>query len=158
MAEIRGEVLWGQLLGGGAGVEYYFGYLLPENDLGAQDWRSRALTWKYSSIALDFFRDNAIPFWEMHNADQLVGNPENDNSIYCFAKPGSVYLVYVPGKLDVVLDLKDQSGKFTVRWFNPRSGGKVLVGSASEVTGGEPQNLGSPPNQFTEDWLVLVSR
>ena len=26
-------------MGGGAGVEYYFGYQLAENDLVAEDWR-----------------------------------------------------------------------------------------------------------------------
>ena len=32
----------------------------------------------------------------MTNADLLVGNPTNDNSVFCFAKAGEVYLVYLP--------------------------------------------------------------
>ncbi len=33
MHDIRKLTLWGTLMAGGAGVEYYFGYQLPENDL-----------------------------------------------------------------------------------------------------------------------------
>ena len=42
----------------------------------------------------------------MTNADVLVGNPTNDNSVFCFAKPGDVYLVYLPtgGSADLDLD------------------------------------------------------
>lgn len=39
--DVRKSVLWGVTMGGGAGIEYYFGYKLPENDLVAEDWRSR---------------------------------------------------------------------------------------------------------------------
>ena len=31
--DVRKQTLWGNLMAGGAGVEYYFGYQLPENDL-----------------------------------------------------------------------------------------------------------------------------
>ena len=31
--DIRKATLWGTLMAGGAGVEYYFGYKLPQNDL-----------------------------------------------------------------------------------------------------------------------------
>jgi len=39
--DIRKLCLWGTLMAGGAGVEYYFGYRLPENDLVCEDFRSR---------------------------------------------------------------------------------------------------------------------
>ena len=42
-------------MAGGAGVEYYFGYWLPENDLVAENFRSRDKSWDYGRIALDFF-------------------------------------------------------------------------------------------------------
>jgi hypothetical protein len=77
--DIRQATLWGTLLAGGWGVEYYFGYKLPQNDLDCQDYRSRDKTWDYCRLALDFFRDQKIPFWEMKNANALIGNEKNDN-------------------------------------------------------------------------------
>jgi len=59
--DVRAQVMWGTLMAGGIGVEYYFGYKVPENDLLAEDWRSRDSTWGYSKIALDFFRDHQVP-------------------------------------------------------------------------------------------------
>ena len=154
--EIRGEVLWGNLMGGGAGVEYYFGYQLPENDLGAQDWRSRELTWDYSRFALAFFHDHEIPFWEMKNADALVGNKLHDNSVYCFAKPGKIYVVYLPAAGSASLDLTGVEGKFKVKWYNPRTGGELLNGSIAEVQGGATVDLGVPPADLEKDWVALL--
>jgi hypothetical protein len=94
--DIRKLTLWGNLMAGGAGVEYYFGYQLPENDLVCEDWRSRDQSWDYCRIALEFFTANKVPFWEMKNANALIGNARNDNSRFCLAKAGEVYLVYLP--------------------------------------------------------------
>ena len=37
--DTRKFALWGTLMAGGSGVEYYFGYKLPQNDLICEDWR-----------------------------------------------------------------------------------------------------------------------
>ncbi|MDX1639438.1 MAG: DUF5060 domain-containing protein, partial [Balneolaceae bacterium] len=68
--DIRKQTLWGNIMAGGAGVEYYFGYLLPESDLHLEDYRSRDRTWNYCRHALDFFRNHDIPFWEMTNVNE----------------------------------------------------------------------------------------
>ncbi len=95
--DVRRETLWGNLMAGGAGVEYYFGYALPENDLLCEDFRSREKSWDACRIALEFFRDHEIPFWEMNPADELVGNPEGaSGKPWCLAKKGQLYLVYLP--------------------------------------------------------------
>jgi hypothetical protein len=104
--DIRKLCLWGTLTAGGAGVEYYFGYKLPENDLVCEDFRSRDASWDYCRIALEFFPANRIPFWEMRNADALIGNATHDNSKYCLAKPGEIYLVYLPSGGTTDLDLR----------------------------------------------------
>src|SRR5262249_30191199 len=39
--EIRKYTLWGNLLAGGGGVEYYYGYQFADNDLVAENFRSR---------------------------------------------------------------------------------------------------------------------
>jgi hypothetical protein len=155
--DIRKMTLWGNLMAGGAGVEYYFGYALPENDLVAEDLRSRDRSWEFGRIALDFFRTNKIPFWTMTNADGLVGNTSGDNT-WCFAKAGEIYLVYLPAGGSATLDLSGASGLFTVAWFDPRNGGALKRGSVAAVKAGGPAALGPSPDSPTEDWLVVVRR
>jgi len=70
----RIEALWGNLIGGGAGVEWYFGYEHPHNDLNCEDWRSRDAMWDQTRYALDFFQ-RYLPFWEMSPADALANPP-----------------------------------------------------------------------------------
>ncbi|QDU61434.1 hypothetical protein Pan216_22910 [Planctomycetes bacterium Pan216] len=156
--DIRKLTLWGTLMAGGAGVEYYFGYKLPENDLLLEDFRSRDQTWDYCRVALAFFKDHAIPFWEMTSADALIGNSKSTNSRFCFAKPGELYLVYFPTVESTKLDLSDAAGTFTVRWFDPRHGGPLATGSVTEVTGGKAVSLGTPPSAPKEDWLAVLRR
>jgi hypothetical protein len=156
MHDVRKSALWGTLLAGGCGVEYYFGYQLPQNDLDCQDFRSRDKTWDYCRIALEFFPANNIPFWEMKNANALVGNEKNDNSKYCFAKAGELYLVYLRDGGTTDLDLSGATGKFDVKWFNPRTGGALRYGSVTSVNGGSRAAIGQPPEEADEDWLAVV--
>ncbi|MBM3788077.1 MAG: DUF5060 domain-containing protein [Acidobacteria bacterium] len=156
MHDIRKKTLWANLLAGGAGVEYYFGYQLAENDLVAEDFRSRDKSWDYCRIAREFFTTNRIPFWTMKSADALIGNAANDNSRYAFAKEGELYLVYLPEGGTATLDLAAAPRSFNVRWFNPRSGGALAKGSVQKVKGGAKVDLGQPPGDAKQDWLVVV--
>ncbi len=47
---------------------------------------------------------------------------------------------------------------FTVKWFNPRTGGELLNGSGNAVEGGKTAALGDPPADATEDWLAVIRR
>lgn len=154
--DVRKSCLWGTLMAGGAGVEYYFGYKLPQNDLVCEDFRSREQSWEYCRIAINFFREQHIPFHEMENADELVGNAGNTNSRYCFAKPGDTYLVYLPAGGTTSLDLTKAKGQFEIRWFNPRSGGDLQAGSLTSVAGGGNSSIGAPPSDVDTDWLAVV--
>jgi hypothetical protein len=144
--DIRKFTLWGNLMAGGAGVEYYFGYQLAQNDLLCEDWRSRDASWDYARIALDFFRDHEIPFQDMACSDERVGNPRHDNSAYCLAKGNEVILVYLPEGGECELDLP-ATANLKLAWFNPRNG---------EL--GPARPLASPrlkaPDQH--DWLALI--
>jgi hypothetical protein len=140
-------------MAGGAGVEYYFGYQLPENDLNCEDFRARDKSWDYCRIALDFFRDNRIPFWEMNNANTLIGNQKNDNSRYCFAKAGELYLVYLPDGGETKIDLAGTSGKFSLKWFNPREGGAPKANGNAAINGGGTATLTAPS---AADWLAVI--
>jgi len=144
--ETRKYALWGTLLAGGAGVEYYFGYRLPENDLVCENWRSRERSWEFCRMALEFFRDEAIPFWKMTNRDDLVGNPDHENSRYCLALEGELYLVYLPDGGSCELTLPP--GEFDVRWFNPRAG---EMGEPVPL----PGSVLRAPDE-TDDWLGVV--
>jgi hypothetical protein len=107
-------------------------------------------------VALDFLRDERVPFWEMEPADALVGNAAEDNSRYAFAKRGEVYLVYLPKGGTADLDLTGAPGRFAVAWLDPRKGGPLQRGSVSEVAGGASVSLGAPP--AGDDWLAVVRR
>ena len=153
--DIRKLCLWGTLMAGGAGVEYYFGYALPENDLVCQDFRSRDKSWDYCRIALDFFHDEKIPFAEMTNADAIIGNPKNDNSKFCLAKPGELYLVYLPDGGETSIDLAGATGKFSIQWFNPPEGGKAMAKGAATLDGGGKETLIAPS---ADDWLAVIAK
>jgi len=94
----------------------------------------------------------------MQCADALVGNPQNDNSKYCFARPGEVYVVYLPNGGSTELDLSTNSTTLRVQWFNPRAGGALQSGSVREVKGPGKVSLGQPPTDAGEDWMVLVRK
>jgi hypothetical protein len=151
--DIRKYTLWGNLMAGGAGVEYYFGYRLAENDLLAQDLRSRDASWDYCRIAIDFLQAEKMPLTQMHPADRLVGTEPGTNGNWCLAQENRVYLVYLPKGGDVNLDLTKAKGRFNVSWFNPREGGKPR--RASSVNGGKSVRLSAPD---TEDWAVLIRK
>ena len=74
-----------------------------------------------------------------------------------FAKPGDVYVVYVPQATSTgSLNLTSTSGALTQRWFNPRTG--QFNGSSKTVAGGAFVALGAPPHSVGEDWVVLIER
>lgn len=146
------EVLWGNLLAGGSGVEWYFGYKYHDNDLNCEDFRSRENVWKFTKSAIDFFHEH-LPFDEMDSADDLV----HADSAFCFAKEGEVYAAYLPSAAKPVeMDLPE--GDYTIRWFDPRNGGELQSGDTEETEGGKRSLIGSPPTSPNEDWVVLVRK
>lgn len=150
--DIRRQTLWGNLMAGGAGVEYYFGYQLPEDDLRAEDYRSRDQSWEYGRIAIDFFQSQAVPFQEMSNHDELIASGDG----HCLALPGRVYVVYLPSGGTAELDLGDRDREYAVRWYNPRTGGDLRAGSVETVRGPGRQRLGRPPAEPEADWAILI--
>ncbi|MEM6689134.1 MAG: DUF5060 domain-containing protein [Planctomycetota bacterium] len=157
---VRRQTLWGHLMGGGAGVEYYFGYKYVENDLVCEDWRSRDASWEYCKIALDWFGEGGYDLDSMTPSDELVGVDSLDgsaqaNSKYCLAEPGNVYFVYLATVAETELDLKSYGGReFRVRAYNPRTGGEATV-VTPKLVGGSVAKLSAPDE---EDWLLVVER
>ena len=149
--EVRRKHLWGNLMAGGAGVEWYFGYNYPNNDLNCEDWRSRDHLWDLTRYALEFFQQY-LPSTEMSHQDDLT----SANDDYCFAKPGQVYAIYLPHGGTTNLDLGDSSGTFMPRWYNPRAGGPLQMGSVGEVIGPGSVAIGQPPQDPDKDWVALM--
>jgi len=150
--EIRKLVLWGHLMGGGAGVELYFGYGFAHSDLTCEDFRSRDRMWDQCRHALEFFATGDVPFDEMESHDELTGK----DGVWCLAGAGH-FAVYLRDGGDASLDLTRASGQFEVRWFDPRHGGEFRRGSVGSVDGGGRRDLGTPPGgATTDDWVVLV--
>jgi hypothetical protein len=147
---IRYKVLWGNLMAGGAGVEWYFGYKFPHSDLSCEDWRSRELLWVQTKTALDFFH-TYLPFSEMKNADELT----KDKDDFCFAKEGEIYAVYLPLGQATAITLPQ--GNFNVEWFNPRTGGNLTKGRIEKLSGGYT-STGNPPLEDGMDWVCLIKR
>lgn len=157
--EVRQQTLWGTLMGGGAGCEYYFGYQLVENDLKCEDWRSRDQSWDYARIALEFFEkvQPVAPFWKSLPADVLIrGTGKSDR--FCLALPGEFYIVYLTQGGSCELDLRGVEGDLNVAWYNPRKGGCLQDGTVKKVKGGQWASLGDAPSEEDQDWAILVSR
>ena len=150
----RKNGLWGNVLAGGAGLEWYFGYQHAHSDLTCEDWRSRDRWWDTCRHMLAFFQENDIPFWEMEN-DNDKSTADED---YCFFKADDVYVVYLKQGGTTQLDLGGAHGEFAVQWYDPRHGGELQAGSVGTVTGGGKRDLGGPPSATAEDWVILIRR
>ena len=148
---VRHRVLWGTLMAGGFGVEYYFGTKTGETDWSSENWRSRATKWEDAKIAYDFFNDY-LNFWEMESRDSLT----NYSQDYCLAKEGELYAIYLPGGSSTELDLRNISGEFQVQWFNPREGGALSTADIGSISGGAWRSIGNPPGDISQDWVALV--
>ncbi|UCC22254.1 MAG: DUF5060 domain-containing protein [Planctomycetota bacterium] len=144
--EPRKSCLWGNLMAGGAGSEWYFGYKFAHNDLNCEDWRSRELMWDQTRYAMDFFHEY-LPFYQMSPKDSLVSRG------WCLAKPGEVYAVYLPGGGSTELELAE--GSYAVHWYNPRTGGELQTGSVKKVDGPGAVEMGNPPGDGNKDWVIL---
>jgi hypothetical protein len=152
--QFRKTTLWGNLMAGGAGSEFYFGYQLPESDITCEDFRSRDRFWPACRVAADFFARADVPLESMVNLNWLVYNPHNNNSVYCLAQPAVFYLVYLPEGGPQQLDLRDAGGEFSLAWFNPRTGGEPQP--AGLVKAGGMIELKAPTDDA--DWLAVLRR
>lgn len=118
-ALIRKRVLWGNLMAGGAGVEYYFGYENPHNDLSLEDFRSRAQVWSDAGAALAFFRGH-LPFFEMDAADSLALGPSPAYVLVRTEDP--LICIYLPEGGAALLNLQAFDAAWRGTWHDPVSG------------------------------------
>lgn len=147
----RQNALWGTLLAGGYGVEWYFGYAHPQSDLTLQDWRSRDKMWEQSRFALEFFKNYEIPFWTMRPSDALS---HSDDWVLASAPDARPFyaVIYTRDGGDCVFDLP--SGRYDYGWFNPHSGlGLTGLLAPGKTPGGRQTKLSAPDSR---DWILLI--
>ncbi|TMM53393.1 DUF5060 domain-containing protein [Maribacter algarum] len=154
--DARKNGLWGAMMAGAWGTEWYFGYKHPHSDLSCQDYRSRDLFWEQGKICLDFFNNNEIPFWNMESDDSLISSKGD----YVLAKPGDMYVVYLKNGGESTLDFGNSNSEYDVLWYNPRKGGELQKGKIKSISGSGKQSLGLPPikKERDNDWVVLVTK
>jgi hypothetical protein len=144
----RTQALWGNLMGGGSGVEWYFGSNYAHMDINCEDFRSRDKMWDQTRYALEFFRRH-VPFWETEPANDRVsaGN-------LALAKGDDLVVVYLPAGKGAEVQLGAR--KYTVQWYNPRSGGALQGTAVKTVQGPGMKSVGVPPRDADKDWAVVL--
>jgi Domain of unknown function (DUF5060)/Protein of unknown function (DUF4038) len=148
----RIHALWGNLLAGGSGVEWYFGHAFPHMDINCEDFRSRDRMWEQTRYALDFFRKH-VPFHEMEPNNNLVSGIAEGRVL---AQGDAIFVVQLPSGGDASLTLG--SGSYRVQWFDPRTGGEFQMGNIQDVQGPGLKPIGRPPGDPDKDWIALVKR
>ncbi|NUM54591.1 MAG: DUF5060 domain-containing protein [Candidatus Hydrogenedentes bacterium] len=146
--DVRKHALWGNLMAGGSGAEWLFGYKYAHNDITCEDWRSRDIMWDQTRYALEFFA--RLPFSQMEPANDVVSG----GNAWCLAKPGEAYAIYAWPATGLSVTLP--KGAYRVRWFNPRAGGEPKNGV--DIAGGSAQSIGNPPEDAEKDWAVIIKR
>lgn len=152
---IRQNVLWANLMAGGAGVEYYFGYSYNHSDLTAEDYRSRAIMWDQSRYALEFF--SKFSFWNMTSSNQRV-----TNNNWCLLDPTGCdpsIALYLPSGDTLDIDLRgiQVSGtSYSIEWYDPLNGGDFLNGTIASIPLNMISTIGFAPSSSNQDWAVLL--
>ena len=149
--KVRKLAIWGHYMAGGTGTMFFF--TDPIGDLNMEDYRSRDHLFDLIHYAQDFVV-RYLPVQDMHHADQLT--PAKDD--YVLARPGQVYAVYLPEGGSTTLDLSQATGRFEVKWYDPRAGGELQDGSVRTIDGGGSRSLGKAPSDTSSDWAVLVRK
>lgn len=136
------------VVGGGAGCEWYFGYQGTFGDVQSEDYRQAETLWQQMHGMHAFFSEE-LRTWEMFPADELGGSGQS-----VLAKPGELYLLQLANGGSAQLDLTGHPYPFRARWYDPRSA--ELAGEEVHVQGGAVVDLGLPPYQVNADWMIVV--
>jgi len=145
----RVDHLWATYMAGAAGIEWYFGYEFPHDDITLEDFRTREGVWRMTRLAREFFEEH-LPYWEMESADELSPT----DGAYVLAKKLEAYAVYIPKGGTAELEVPE--GEYRVRWFDPAAGGELQSGSTPTISGPGVRSVGNAPGDRGQDWLALV--
>jgi hypothetical protein len=91
----------------------------------------------------------------MISDDRATGN----EAAFCLAKKEEIYAVYLPnGGKPTRINLPNSGKTFSVRWYDPRNGGDLQKGSVLSVVATGKKDVGLPPSEQHQDWVVLVQK
>ncbi len=150
----RRKKMWPAYMGGAGGFEWYV-----QQDGGGHGLDHRLDNFAEMELALRW-ADNARQFLYNLPLDEIEPNHElgdaDEGKTYVLAKPGTVYAVYNDscGK-NFELNLSKASGRFTVKWFDPR-GTAGFAAREKTIHGGAKRDLGNAPYDLDQDWACLV--
>lgn len=141
---VRCEVLWGTLMGGGAGVEYYYGYKTDGTDLDAQNHRNRDTKYSEAAHAIGFF-DKYLQSYlpAIFNDDNITSDPDD----YVMTNGSSMVVVYIPNGGTTQIQL-NETNVWKVNWYNPRTG--IMTYPNTIIS----NSLVAPDNN---DWVALIT-
>ena len=142
-------MLWGSLTAGASGVEWYFGYKLPNNDLNAEDWRSRSKLWKLTDAAIH--AAERLPLDRMRSSDESV----REGKAWVLSGGGHalVYRFEDQGDAELAIALADGTDART-RWISPT--GDVVDGPDVKIQDGV-WRVPPPPSDVDGQWAVVIS-
>jgi len=158
---VRGQLLWGTLTGGGYGVEYYYGYKSGCSDLDCQDQRTRATKWNDARVAIEFFRKHVgKDVFEMEPINIQSGT----NQPFWFGKTGEKYVVYAHNGKSIRERAMVPGATYRISWFDPTTG--KMVKTIEKATEARSKNVvlndmletGPAPGDETADWVLLIER
>ncbi|MBT0584889.1 Kelch repeat-containing protein [Alteromonas oceanisediminis] len=116
---LRRHALWGALMAGATGVEWYFGAHQPHNDLSSEDFRQRENLWKQTKVAADFFNELPLatlqPVPTQNGLYKAIG--KNFGLIYYTVEQasGKTVKAIIPAETD------------TLVWIDPINGEKIMT-------------------------------
>ena len=147
----RQNALWGALMAGAWGIEWYFGYENEHSDLTCEDWRSRDKMWDQCRHALSFFIEHDIPYWDMEPMDDLT---ENDD--YILAKEDDQWVIYQKMGQKEVTKFPELSGEYSIKWYSPVKG--EWVGDEKTIHTTDGLQIDLPPSDADQDWVIWVKK
>jgi Putative collagen-binding domain of a collagenase len=111
-----------------------------------------------SKYALDFFY-NDLSFWEMSSNENRVSSVTD---WLLSSLDDTVHVVYRRSTTSTSdgINLDGFTGTYSVKWYNPRSGGSLQNGSIASIVadGNDFVSFGNPPRSDGKDWVVLIKK
>ena len=115
--------------------------------------------WDQSRYALNFFQNNNIPFWQMSSNNSRVSNSDWLLS----SSDGAIHVLYRrdTSQASVGINLNGLAGVYSLKWYNPRTGGSLQNGSMTTLSGNGKNfvSFGNPPGRNDgKDWVLLLKK
>ncbi|MBP6385644.1 MAG: DUF5060 domain-containing protein, partial [Pseudarcicella sp.] len=146
------NVLWGNLIGGGAGTMWYGGSV---GDFQTENYRRYKSLHHWSKTAVvDIFQKLQLPFWEMSPKDSLATPVSKHQAL---AYKDSLYVVYTKDAKDLNIQFNlDSTVSYSLRWFSPTDARKSFY--EDTIFAGENIKISSPNLENPKDLILILTK